>query len=66
MQLTIRRVSVSGHGAGIAAGRRFNKDGSVSKVFVLFDGDNASEDRSGWFPADNVSHVESLWLHTTV
>ncbi len=65
MQLTIRRVSVSGR-EGIATGRRFNKDGSVSRVFVLFDGDDASESAADWFPADSVAHVESLWLHTTV
>ncbi|QIN94780.1 hypothetical protein PP460_gp022 [Streptomyces phage Muntaha] len=62
MQLTIRRVTVSGR-SGIAAGRRFNKDGSVSKVFVLFDGDNAAESSADWFPADSVAFVSSQWLN---
>ncbi len=65
MQLTIRRVTVSGR-PGIAAGRRFNKDGSLARTFVLFDGDDSSESSADWFPADDVAFVESLWLHTTV
>lgn len=60
MNVTIRRVSVSGR-SGIAAGRRFNKDGSVSRVFVLFDGDDVSESSADWFAADSVAYVGSDW-----
>jgi hypothetical protein len=48
-------VDVDGIGSGIVRGRRYDKDENLATVLVLFDGDDANESLSDWFPVARVS-----------